>query len=166
MGGAQRDAVVTRSDNQIVVTAGEVTATIGTELKDGTPGELDAKGNVRLSAGDRIKISLNGFKPGSRVDVWMFSTPVLLGTTKVGSDGRVSGSFVVPENAETGAHRVTVVARTNDDKPATLTVGFEVGEWDTGPGVTVWLIVLPIALAIGGALTLPATRRRRRRLAA
>lgn len=37
-----------------------------------------------------------------------------------------------------------------------------VGEWDTEGTVTVWLIVTPIALAIAGALLLPATRRRRR----
>jgi len=162
VGGAEQEATVTRADNQIVVTTGEVTATIGTELADGTPAPLDPDGNVRLTAGDRIRISLNGFKPGSTVEVWMFSTPVLLGTTKVGTDGRVSGSFVVPEGAESGAHRITVVARTNDDRPATLTVGVLLGEWDGGPGVTVWLIILPIALAVVGALTLPATRRRRR----
>jgi hypothetical protein len=37
-----------------------------------------------------------------------------------------------------------------------------VGEWNSGSRITVWLIVLPIALAVGGALALPATRRRRR----
>ena len=81
---------------------------------------------------------------------------------KGGYDGRVVGSFAVPAGVPVGAHRITVVARTDDDKPATLTVGVMVGEWDNGPGVALWLIVLPIRLAIGGALVLPATRRRRR----
>ena len=57
---------------------------------------------------------------------------------------------------------VVVVAQTTDGKPATLAVGINVGEWDSGPSVAVWLIALPIVLAIGGGLVLPATRRRRR----
>lgn len=162
VGETTQKAVVTRADDQLVITAGEVTATIGTEFSDGTPGKLDPDGNVRLRAGDRIKISLTGFKPGSRVEVWMFSTPVLLGATEVGYDGRVTGSFAVPQGAPSGAHRIAVVARTYDDRPATLAVGVLLGSWDKGPNVTVWLIVMPIVLAVVGALTLPATRRRRR----
>ena len=44
----------------------------------------------------------------------------------------------------------------------TLAVGINVGEWDSGLGVAIWLIVLPIAFAVVGALVLPAQRRRRR----
>ena len=61
-----------------------------------------------------------------------------------------------------GAAAIAVVAKTTDGKPATLTIGVMVGEWNSGSRITVWLIVLPIALAVGGALALPATRRRRR----
>jgi cytochrome c-type biogenesis protein CcmH/NrfF len=43
-----------------------------------------------------------------------------------------------------------------------LTVGVKVGDWKKERSITVWLIVLPIVLAVIGALTLPATRRRRR----
>jgi cytochrome c-type biogenesis protein CcmH/NrfF len=41
-------------------------------------------------------------------------------------------------------------------------VGINVGEWEKESSLTVWLIVLPIVLAVAGALVLPATRRRRR----
>ncbi|MFM8554260.1 MAG: hypothetical protein ACKOBO_06585 [Acidimicrobiales bacterium] len=44
----------------------------------------------------------------------------------------------------------------------TVTVGVMVGAWESGPAITVWLIVVPIFLAIAGALVIPATRRRRR----
>jgi hypothetical protein len=54
------------------------------------------------------------------------------------------------------------VARTTDGEPATLAVGINVGEWEKESSLTVWLIVLPIVLAVAGALVLPATRRRRR----
>jgi hypothetical protein len=41
-------------------------------------------------------------------------------------------------------------------------VGIKVGESITETSFTVWLIVLPIIFAIGGALLLPAVIRRRR----
>jgi uncharacterized membrane protein len=76
----------------------------------------------------------------------------------------VTGAFAIPKNIENGAHRIAIVAKTADGKPATLTVGVMVGDARSESQVTVWLIVLPIALAVAGALILPARHRRRRRL--
>jgi len=161
VGDSVESAVVERVDNKLVVSAGELKATLGGLGTDGSVMPLDEDGNVRLKSGDSVRITLAGFKPGSTVEAWLFSTPVLMGTAKVGADGQVSGNFVVPRNAPDGAHRIAIVARTKDGKPATLTVGVMVGEWESAGGVAVWLIVLPIVLAVLGALVLPATRRRR-----
>ena len=160
--GKTQPATVTRSDNQLVVTAGPLKATLGVIDNAGTVSSLDADGNVRLKSGDNIRIKLAGFEPGSTVEAWLFSTPMLMGTAKVGTDGTVVGTFTIPKDVPKGAHRIALVTRTSDGKPATLTVGVMVGKWDKGPNVTLWLIVLPIVLAIAGALVLPATRRRRR----
>ena len=161
VGGKTEKAVVERADNQLVVTAGALKAVIGGLNANGTQRPLDGDGNVRLNTGDEIRIKLAGFKPGTVMEAWLFSTPVLLGTTKVGADGTVTGTFAIPKNVPKGSHRVVIVAKTTDGSPATLTVGINVGEWDSGIEVAVWLIVLPIALAMIGALVLPATRRRR-----
>jgi hypothetical protein len=161
VGDRVEEAVVERADNQVTVRAGELSATFGSLDSNGSGTPLDADGNIRLQPGDTVRVRLAGFKPGSTVEAWLFSTPVLMGTAKVGADGQVSGNFVVPRNAPDGAHRIAIVARTKDGKPATLTVGVMVGEWESAGGVAVWLIVLPIVLAVLGALVLPATRRRR-----
>jgi hypothetical protein len=154
---------VERADNQLVVSAGALKAVVGGLNPDGSQMALDDDGNVRLNTGDTVRIKLAGFKPSTVMEAWLFSTPVLLGTTKVGADGSVTGTFTIPKNAPEGAHRVVIVAQTSDGKPATLTVGINVGEWDSGPGVALWLIVLPIAFAVVGALALPAQRRRNSR---
>lgn len=161
IGDSEQKAVVERVDNQLVVSAGEMKATLGGIGAGGSAVPLDSDGNVRLKPGDNVRIRLAGFRPGSTVEAWLFSTPVLMGTAKVGADGSVVGNFAIPRNSPEGAHRIAIVARTKDGKPATLTVGVMVGEWEKGAGVTVWLIVLPIVLAAAGALLLPATRRRR-----
>ena len=162
VGDSVEDATVERADNQLVVTVGDLKAVVGGMNPDGSPMALDEAGNVRLRTGDTVRIKLAGFEPESEMEAWLFSTPVLLGTSKVGSDGTVTGTFTIPEDAPSGSHRVVIVARTTDGKPATLAVGVNVGEWEKETSLTVWLIVLPIVLAVAGALLLPATRRRRR----
>jgi hypothetical protein len=156
---------VERANNQVTVTAGELSATLGSLNKSGDVSALDADGNVRLKSGDVVRIKLAGFQPGSTVEAWLFSTPQLMGTARVGADGIVVGNFTVPKNVPQGSHRIAVVAQTKDGKPATLTVGVMVGEWKKEKSITIWLIILPIIFAILGALVLPATRRRRRNVA-
>lgn len=162
IGNRNEAATVTRVDNQLVVSAGPLKAILGGVNPDGSPQALGPDGNVRLRPGDTVRITLSGFEPGSQVEAWLFSSPVLMGRATVSGDGTVTGNFVIPRNAPSGAHRIAVVARTNDGKPATLTVGVLVGDWEKEGSITVWLIVLPIVLAVASALTLPATRRRRR----
>ncbi len=79
----------------------------------------------------------------------------------MGPDGIVVTNFAIPKNVSQGSHRLAIVAPV-DGKPATLAVGIKVGESITETSFTVWLIVLPIILAVGGALLLPAVIRRRR----
>lgn len=164
VGNKVETATVQRIDNQLVVSAGPLKATLGGVNADGSSVPLDTDGNVRLKSGDVVRIKLAGFKARSVVEAWLFSTPALLGTAKVGPDGTVTGAFAIPKNVENGAHRIAIVAKTADGKPATLTVGVMVGDARSESQVTVWLIVLPIALAVAGALILPARHRRRRRL--
>ena len=162
VGGVATAARVQRSNNQLVVTAGPLTATLGALDRTGRVAALDPDGNVRLNPGDPVRINVAGFKPGTSVQVWLFSTPVLLGVAKVSDAGTVTASFTVPKDAPSGSHRIAVVATTMEGKPATLTVGVKVGSWKKESSMVVWLIVLPILLAVAGALALPATRRRRK----
>jgi len=163
VGDTPQAATVTRVDNQLVVSAGPFKATLAAIDQSGSVSSLDSDGNVRLKAGDSIRIKLAGFEPGSTVEAWLFSTPQLMGTAKVAADGTVTGTFTIPKDVPKGSHRIALVTKTTDGKPTTLTVGVMVGEWKKGANVAIWLIILPIVLSIAGALILPATRRRRTR---
>ena len=162
VGDKTAPSTVERIDNQLTVTSGDLSATVGGIAPDGGNTALDADGNVRLQPGDTVRIKMAGFDPGSNVEAWLFSTPQLMGSAKVGPDGMVVGTFTIPKNISLGSHRIAIVAQTVDGKSATLAVGIKVGEWKKGRSITVWLIVLPILLAMGGALLLPAVIRRRR----
>ena len=162
--GVKTAATVTRDNNQMIVTAGSLSATMSGLDKTGKRSALDSDGNIHLAAGDEIKISVGGFKPKSLVEVWLFSTPTQLGTAVVGADGTVSGTYRLPAGTKSGTHRVVVTARLANGKPTTFTLGILVGDISTTSTLTRVLIAIPIALAIGFGFLLPNQLRRRRKI--
>ena len=160
--GVKTDATVTRENNQMVVTAGSLSATLSGLDKTGKRAALDSNGNIHLGAGDVIKISVGGFKPQSKVEVWLFSTPTQLGTAVVGADGTVSGAYRLPVGTKSGSHRVVVTAKLANGKPTTFTLGILVGDISTTSTLTRVLIAIPITLAIGFGFLLPTQLRRRK----
>jgi hypothetical protein len=164
--GVATDAVVTRQANQMVINAGSLNATLSGIDDSGKRLPLDSDGNLHLAVGDVIKVSVGGFKPGSTVEVWLFSTPRKLGTIVVGADGKVDGQFAIPGGIKSGSHRVVVTARLANGKPTTFTLGILVGNISKTSTLTRVLIAIPITLAIGVGFLLPTQLRRRRRLAA
>jgi hypothetical protein len=164
--GVETKSQVSRENNQLVVSAGALKATIGGLNKNGTAMSLDEDGNVRLRSGDVVRIKLAGFKPGNTVEAWLFSTPVLLGSSVVSADGSVTGNFTIPKNTPEGPHRIVIVAKSTNGKPTTFTVGVAVGEIATTSTLTRVLIAIPIALAIGIGFLIPNQLRRRRKVIA
>ena len=161
--GVKTDATVTRENNQMVVTAGSLSATLSGLDKGGKTSPLDSDGNIHLAAGDVIKISVGGFKTGSLVEVWLFSTPTKLGSAVVGADGAINGLFTIPAGIKSGSHRVVISAKLPNGKPTTFTLGILVGDISTTSTLTRVLIAIPITLAIGFGFLLPTQLRRRRR---
>jgi hypothetical protein len=161
--GSNEAATTTRANNAISVSVGSVNATFAPADANGNATSLDNDGNVRLKVGDKIKIRMAGFLPNSNVETWMFSSPVLLGRTKVDAKGTINSDFVIPASMPNGRHRIAISARTADNKPTTIGLGVMVGEPEAKSKATVLLIVIPVTLAVLGGLLLPAVTRRRRR---
>jgi hypothetical protein len=162
--GVKTDATVTRENNQMVVTAGSLSATLSGVDKAGKTSPLDSDGNIHLAGGDVIRISVGGFKTGSLVEVWLFSTPTKLGSAVVGADGAINGLFTIPMGVKSGSHRVVISAKLPNGKPTTFTLGILVGEISTTSTLTRVLIAIPITLAVGFGFLLPTQLRRRRKI--
>ena len=163
VGGVKTKVDMTRENNQLVISSGSLRAVLSGLDDKGATRALDADGNLRLSGGDVVKLNVGGFKPGSTVDIWLFSTPQRLGTAKVGTDGRMNGAFTIPKNVEEGPHRIAITAKLPNGKSATFTLGIAVGEIARTSTLTRVLIAIPIVLAIGFGLILPNQLRRRRK---
>ena len=162
--GVETVAKVSRSNNQMIVEAGSLTATLSGLDNTGNALPLDSDGNVHLSSGDVIKVSVGGFKPNSKVEVWLFSTPTQLGSALVGADGTINGAYKLPLNIEAGPHRLVVTAKLPNGKPTTFTIGILVGDISKTSTLTRVLIAIPISLAIGFGFLIPTRLRRRRQL--
>lgn len=164
VGGVRTKIAVSRENNQIVLKSGTYQAVLSGLDSSGATRSLDVDGNLRLTSGDALRLNMGGFKVGTQVDVWMFSTPVRLGTAKVEADGRVAGTFTIPKNIEDGSHRIAVTAKLPNGKPTTFTLGILVGNFSTTSTLTRVLIAIPITLAIGFGFLLPNQIRRRRKI--
>jgi alpha-tubulin suppressor-like RCC1 family protein len=161
--GVDTDAKVSRENNQMVVNAGSVSATLSGTDSSGKTLPLDTDGTVHLAAGDVIKVSVGGFEPKSIVEVWLFSTPTQLGSAVVATDGTMSGTYKLPFGIKSGSHRVVVTAKLPNGKSTTFTLGILVGKINKTSTLTRVLIAIPISLAVGFGFLLPTQARRRKR---
>lgn len=114
-----------------------------------------------------------GFMPGTRADVWLFSDPVLLGSVIITADGAFTG--FVPVDASTvsiGEHTLQLQAVGTDGYMRSLNVGvFVVGpemrgtlpvtgsDPTVGTSALFWAIMLVV---LGGSAVLLSTGRQRR----
>ena len=163
--GVDTDAKVSRENNQMVVNAGSVSATLSGTDSAGKTLPLDTDGTVHLAAGDVIKVSVGGFEPKSIVEVWLFSTPTQLGSAVVEADGTMNGTYKLPFGVKSGSHRVVVTAKLPNGKSTTFTLGILVGKINKTSTLTRVLIAIPISLAVGFGFLLPNQVRRRKRRA-
>ncbi len=161
--GVDTDAKISRENNQMVVNAGSVSATLSGTDSTGKTLPLDTDGTVHLSAGDLIKVSVGGFEPKSIVEVWLFSTPTQLGSAVVATDGTMSGTYKLPFGIKSGSHRFVVTAKLPNGKATTFTLGVLIGNINKTSTLTRVLIAIPISLAVGFGFLLPNQARRRKR---
>ena len=65
---------------------------------------IDDTGRIVVDRDGSVSVTGAGFAPGEVVDVWLFSTPVLLGSVTVAADGTFAGRLPMPSGVPTGPH--------------------------------------------------------------
>lgn len=163
IGGVEVAAKVSREDNELIVDVGPIVARIWATSRSGGKVPLDAEGRLRLQVGDSVTVDIEGFDAATPVEVRLYSDPVLLGRSQVGASGTLAAAYEIPEGIEQGNHTVVLVGTGKGDS---VTLGLSVAIGDEPTGINPWVIILPIGLAVLGALLLPVALRRRRREAA
>ena len=62
-----------------------------------------------VTPGGTIAVSGKGFRAFENVAVWLYSTPVQLGTLTANAQGAISGRFTVPAGTPPGIHHVVLI---------------------------------------------------------
>jgi uncharacterized repeat protein (TIGR02543 family) len=110
-------------------------------------------------------VSGEGFQPDTRVDMWLFSDPTLLGSLTVGADGSFSGEvYLDPNFAVTGEHTLQLQGVGMDGfiRAANLGVVVDGSEAPTGSSLVWWSLGVAGLLALLTTVAVLASRRMRR----
>jgi hypothetical protein len=163
IGGKTAKAKTSRVNNQLVFTAAGFTVTLAGVNSDGSVIPLSSEGLLEVKRGNIFRLDAQGFAPSSKVEIWMFSKPVLLGTFEVGANGLVKSTLKVPKSVENGLHHLVMVGIDKSKAEAKFEVGMNVGV----PAKQWWysriLIAIPISIAVFIGFWLPTSASRRRR---
>ena len=152
----------TRENNAVTAAGAGVSMKVSVVGPDGGIVPLGADGSLELGPDRSVAVSLTGLRPGSGIEVWLFSTPVRLGESVADDRGMVEASFRVPAGLEPGDHRLVAEATNSGNASVTVALALVVPDGDGGGVAVSTIIVVVLVLAALAALVIPASRRRRR----
>ena len=72
-----------------------------------------------------------GFAPNTKIIVWIFSDPTLLGEVTTDENGEFSGQLAVPASLAAGQHTVQLNGTSKNGETRSVSVGVEVVDTDT-----------------------------------
>ena len=161
--GRKVDTTVTRLNNQVRIVTPTFSVQVQVVTRGGETAALDPSGELAPDPGDSVRVVIEGLQPESSVEAQMHSSPVLLGRTVVGKDGRVSASYEIPLDPESGRHSFVLVGTDVEGQQFTLGTGMFV-ETQGGTSLVMGLLItIPLLGAVAAALFIPAVLRNRRR---
>lgn len=113
------------SDLAMSVQAGTVTVELTAPARS-ADGE-----RLIVAAADEMTVQVTGFAPHSTIEVWMFSTPVLLGTITASAQGTALVAATVPQATPPGRHRIIIVGADDSDNDIDIALEIEVSATST-----------------------------------
>jgi uncharacterized repeat protein (TIGR02543 family) len=133
------------SQQEVSVISGDWSFTVGLPETTGAVAQDGDGAAITFEQQQTATVSGDGFQPDTRVDIWLFSDPTLLGSVIVAADGSFSGEvYLDPNFAVVGEHTLQLQGVGMDGfiRAANLGVvveGFEAATSDTGNTVLWWV---------------------------
>ena len=152
---------------EVAVTSGEWSFSVSLPDDAGRVEQVAAGANITLTQSRSAAVSGEGFQPDTRVDVWLFSTPTLLGSMIVSAGGSFSGEVYLDSRfAILGEHTLQLQGVAEDGFVKAANLGVVVQESvvlasDGAATVMIWGAVSLVAAAVAFAVALWMVRRRR-----
>lgn len=161
VGGKKVSVVITRQNNSLILTMGNLMAVLTGYTADSQKAPLDEEGNLHMRRDGKLGMQVSGFHGLSEVETWIFSTPVKLGSERTTSAGIAENTYSIPSSVPDGRHRVVLSGLSPQNEKVEVAVGVIVGaDNSSGPSVISILLLIVLSLALILGLALPATLRR------
>jgi uncharacterized repeat protein (TIGR02543 family) len=131
---------------QVAVVSDGWSFTVGLPETSGSVEASEGGAEIVFEQQQTATVSGDGFQPDTRVDIWLFSDPTLLGSVIVAADGSFSGEvYIDPNFAVVGEHTLQLQGVGMDGfiRAANLGVvveGLEAQTSDTGSTVLWWVV--------------------------
>jgi hypothetical protein len=134
------------STQQVAVISEDWSFTVGLPETTGAVAQSGDGASIIFEQQQTATVSGDGFQPDTRVDIWLFSNPTLLGSVVVSADGSFSGEvYLDPNFAVVGEHTLQLQGVGMDGFIRAANLGvvveeFEAATSDTG-GTLLWWVV-------------------------
>jgi MYXO-CTERM domain-containing protein len=128
----------------LVVDGDGFTISLAASNSEGAIQDLTSDGRLIIGRQNLATFSGTGFSPNSEVKIWLFSTPVELGTVKTDSNGNFEGSLPLPSEIAVGEHTVQLNGLSKAGEERSVSVGVVVADapalvsGDSSLGVFMW----------------------------
>jgi hypothetical protein len=108
---------------QVVATLGEATMMVASVSSSGAMEPLLSNGSIAITADNTLRVDGAGMMPGTPVEVWLHSTPTLLGAVQTSAEGSFAEVLSVPSNIDVGAHKVQFIGKKMDGSNFVFAIG-------------------------------------------
>lgn len=141
---------------------------IGVAAEDGGVQATDGGASLTLVRNESARVSGDGFMPGTRADVWLFSEPTLLGTVTIDDEGRFDGEVNIDGRViAVGNHTLQLQGVGEDGYVRAANLGVTVGDpaevvptAEENSLVFIWWVLAAVILIALMIVVLVARRRR------
>lgn len=115
------------AEGGIALTGSGFTATLAA-MDGARRAPVSSDGQLVLHRDRKVFVGATGFAANSRIDVWLFSTPLLLGTSTTDAHGNLSALLPAPTALTAGRHSLQMNGYTADGVQRSTTVGVLVAD--------------------------------------
>jgi len=163
IGGVATTPSVVQNPSSLAVSVGDVSVDINTSTENGNELGLTEDGRLRLVNGNQAGISLGGFEPLSKVQLWVMqktpSSQEYLGTYTTDGDGLLKVSIDIPRGLGNGNADLVVSGKNTDGSDVVIGIPVTLESTSSSNGLT-YTLSTAILFAFGAMFIFLAVRRR------
>jgi predicted RNA-binding protein with TRAM domain len=131
VGESEVQTIVRTTDVDATIEIGDsISVTVTATDSGGNAVATSPTGSVVFVRGATVSAQGSGFKPGSPVEVWLNSDPVLLGSGFANSNGELAQTFDLSVDVPLGDHTLVLHGISPEDDVVTMALGVSVVETD------------------------------------